>query len=1045
MSGQAQPSGQQMAENDNAVVNGHIGLTEALRKFKALHAELQNHEARLRQLEARLDFQAEPMVVPPPVEVVASAEGAEPPLRRRELRLNLEALPLPIAQLEARVQTLERQASAGSSNADATLLDTRQRRQPSYRGTSADLVHQCHRDSNERTTRKRVSSKRAGSNQPSGAFSMGTAKESIADDMDETVPGDGADMPMSYEDAIDRLGGQEKVEEYRSMSEMLERKHSPDDAKLVIFPAEWHKRLANSIKVNFQVYIDNLDELMEMAEDVHKDFERKIQEIGVATGGKCVVPELKSRERSEAKSRFKYADGAGGVSWFRLTDVVRGTMIYNTVDAMYSALKELEEDTDLQIVEYNDRYLKPLHGYRDLQLVVRFKGVMCELQLNTFVITWVKDKSGHRSFEVRREVQAAAASGEVERCRKILEWGMSNLGSKAAMDLPNIMSGVLHESASRGHAEMVYVFLQYRADANTLDKKRRTPLHDAMSGGHERVAWALLSRGGANLELCDDDGIPPLVEGLLMLRTRPDDERAARTVSILTQRASREHVNYVQTKLKEVLQRKYTNSTDLVQECFDGNVRKIQKLLRDFADPNSKNMFGRPALHCAVDGRNVEAVSLLLTASGDANIKEDKFGITAVQLAFDEKLVDIASVLLSKGGEVPKTLADTFYKGDVSHLRIAGGKRQRFQYMGVALGRNGLLYCAPFDSACVLVIKPGENTTTLIPGCSYDENKYSGIALGLDGWMYCAPHYASKVLAINPQDASVAFVPGAGVGPAKYHGIALAGNGRLYCAPFNATTVLIIDPQNNRSVDFIPGVGAEEDKYCGIALASDGCLYCAPYDARHVLVINPSTNAISWLNAEAGDSKLMAGKGKYTGITDGGDGLLYCSPHNARHVLVINPKDKSLSFIDGVGSEHDKYFGIAVGRDGLIYCAPLSAHKVLVINPNDQSLKFISGDAEAEVNLRKADKFAGIASSLDGKLYCAPHCAIDALVISRMMATIAAQIQAWKGGAGERGRELADLIACRLMPGSQEAKGTNLTKSKLHLTGDTQCASLDLD
>ena len=50
-------------------------------------------------------------------------------------------------------------------------------------------------------------------------------------------------------------------------------------------------------------------------------------------------------------------------------------------------------------------------------------------------VAYVKEQSGHREFEVRRELVAAVAEMSAERCRAILHWGKNNLGSKADEEL----------------------------------------------------------------------------------------------------------------------------------------------------------------------------------------------------------------------------------------------------------------------------------------------------------------------------------------------------------------------------------------------------------------------------------------------------------------------------------------------------------------------------------------------------------------------------------------------------------------------------------
>ena len=55
--------------------------------------------------------------------------------------------------------------------------------------------------------------------------------------------------------------------------------------------------------------------------------------------------------------------------------------------------------------------------YRDLQLVVRHAGISCELQLSTELMLQAKATTGHRDYEVIRELKAATVAGDLGRVR----------------------------------------------------------------------------------------------------------------------------------------------------------------------------------------------------------------------------------------------------------------------------------------------------------------------------------------------------------------------------------------------------------------------------------------------------------------------------------------------------------------------------------------------------------------------------------------------------------------------------------------------------
>ena len=55
--------------------------------------------------------------------------------------------------------------------------------------------------------------------------------------------------------------------------------------------------------------------------------------------------------------------------------------------------------------------------YRDLQLVIRHAGISCELQLSTELMLQAKATTGHRDYEVIRELKAATVAGDLGRVR----------------------------------------------------------------------------------------------------------------------------------------------------------------------------------------------------------------------------------------------------------------------------------------------------------------------------------------------------------------------------------------------------------------------------------------------------------------------------------------------------------------------------------------------------------------------------------------------------------------------------------------------------
>lgn len=160
-------------------------------------------------------------------------------------------------------------------------------------------------------------------------------------------------------------------------------------------------RLGSSVKLNYQPFFKDINELFEFHKEKKPLFDEQVKYVAHETKGKALIPGMKGQPRCEAKAAFKYTD-ATGTSWHRCTDIVRATILYHDIRSMYEGLKlldQLHKEGKMEIVEFNDRYLTPMPGnYRDLQLSVKIDGMISELQLNTRIMAYVKEHAGHRSF-----------------------------------------------------------------------------------------------------------------------------------------------------------------------------------------------------------------------------------------------------------------------------------------------------------------------------------------------------------------------------------------------------------------------------------------------------------------------------------------------------------------------------------------------------------------------------------------------------------------------------------------------------------------------
>ena len=143
--------------------------------------------------------------------------------------------------------------------------------------------------------------------------------------------------PITYEEAFEVSGGQAVLDAHKKASEQLvgvtqDKKLQEQIGRLL--PADFRQRVAYSTANVNQDYVESLDELYAKAEQVLPFFTRIIESLANKTSGWAKVAPLKGKARALAKSRFKYAEENGSISYFRLTDIVRATLVYKDIVAV---------------------------------------------------------------------------------------------------------------------------------------------------------------------------------------------------------------------------------------------------------------------------------------------------------------------------------------------------------------------------------------------------------------------------------------------------------------------------------------------------------------------------------------------------------------------------------------------------------------------------------------------------------------------------------------------------------------------------------------
>ena len=105
----------------------------------------------------------------------------------------------------------------------------------------------------------------------------------------------------------------------------------------------------------YQHYVTSLDELMESGAQVIDSFGTRIGALAADTHGRAHCAPLKSVKRAKAKAQYKYKDPDGPmIAWYRLTDLVRATIEYPDLDAMYAGLRAVLGDFGKEVRELGD-------------------------------------------------------------------------------------------------------------------------------------------------------------------------------------------------------------------------------------------------------------------------------------------------------------------------------------------------------------------------------------------------------------------------------------------------------------------------------------------------------------------------------------------------------------------------------------------------------------------------------------------------------------------------------------------------------------------
>lgn len=151
-----------------------------------------------------------------------------------------------------------------------------------------------------------------------------------------------------------------------------------------------------------QIYKD-LIEAYYAAEELEESFYKSLQQHGKAQGLKVRKRPQKIKDARRSIEKMKDLLKKG-LSYSIPTDLLAGTLIATNLEQVYTAAENVAKS--FEVVSFKDRLLFPQKsGYRDLQLIVRFKDHLIEIKVVHLLFQQI-DQYEHKIYEIQRSIEA---------------------------------------------------------------------------------------------------------------------------------------------------------------------------------------------------------------------------------------------------------------------------------------------------------------------------------------------------------------------------------------------------------------------------------------------------------------------------------------------------------------------------------------------------------------------------------------------------------------------------------------------------------------
>ncbi|MDE0432761.1 MAG: ankyrin repeat domain-containing protein [Bryobacterales bacterium] len=236
--------------------------------------------------------------------------------------------------------------------------------------------------------------------------------------------------------------------------------------------------------------------------------------------------------------------------------------------------------------------------------------------------------------------------------------------------LHSLATGLTPNDVSRPPIETMELLVHSRADINSQDRDGNTALHYVARGRSpeaDRIAEAMLQQG-ASSTVQNIHGLTPY-DTTNQPRERPDSVHADQVKDTIIQYDLRTDTRYFARKAGEdsvasfQQARNYprTSSNDLdhhtEEDIYDrhadlhfcaaaGDHKSVDQLLKEGANPNTRDPNGRTSLHEAVDAGHYKTVDRLLNGGADPNIQDDNLRQSPLHRAVESENEPITNRLL---------------------------------------------------------------------------------------------------------------------------------------------------------------------------------------------------------------------------------------------------------------------------------------------------------------------------------------------------------------------------------------------------------------